>query len=424
MAAAAPAPVPLAEDADRALLAAPRLTELFGREVTSCELDADDLNKISTLTYMRWATVKFAAAPTEQRVVFKVCKAGGGPNHGIAREGMFFSRWKELAAAGSPSPEQAHTLLMSFLPGVLFSEADMAAGSKRILMEDLSMCVQSGYFFGAGNPNNWGKDLDKEMRGFTFSPAEVTALAFSTAAKLHASFWECRPLLAGIGGDMVPAEDFSWLRASEWLVGQGMESWEASQQNIRKRWGEVKAGIADGSSQVKWSELVIECLDAVVARTSWQAYQEELKTRPMTLTHGDFHPANMMVRPRRNTSGTAAATEDLVLLDWEMVGLGSGPQDLGQFMISHVDPELRSKIERGAVEAYFTELKELNPKIAMTLEECWGEYVAGGLGRWLWFLPLLAQMCPPPMGQFFHDQVLAFMKDHGVTPLTAPMLRA
>ena len=55
-------------DADRALLAPERLRELLGRaDVERCELDADELDKINKLSYMRWATVHFKDSSTAPR---------------------------------------------------------------------------------------------------------------------------------------------------------------------------------------------------------------------------------------------------------------------------------------------------------------------------------------------------------------------
>ena len=77
------------------------------------------------------------------------------------------------------------------------------------------------------------------------------------------------------------------------------------------------------------------------------------------------------------------------------------------------------------MKAYHEELCRLSPmaRESYGLEACWSEYVAGGAGRWLWFLPVLAAMCPPKMAQYFHDQVQAFVADHGITPENAPMPR-
>ena len=45
------------------------------------------------------------------------------------------------------------------IPKVYYSFGDWETGVKIIIMEDMSHLVQAGYFFGHGNPANWGKDL-------------------------------------------------------------------------------------------------------------------------------------------------------------------------------------------------------------------------------------------------------------------------
>lgn len=396
------------------LLTNERLSELLQRDVVSCELDATDLGKLNTTSYMRWATVKLGHG-ADLRVVLKVSTGNDqARRYGLAREGLFFKEWRQLAQV-SKTPAKTCDLLDGFVPRIYFSEGDMAAGSKRILMEDLSQCVQAGYFFGPGNPNNWDKDLAKETAGEAFSGGsgtlsaeEVTRLCFSAAAKLHAGFWGC-----DIGAQ------FGWLRGASWLRGEDRESWDASQNGVKELWADLKKKVVTGVCEVKFDPFMVELLDASVASISWEKYQAESMARPLTLTHGDFHPANFMVKPQVGGVGN-----ELVLLDWEVVGVGSGPQDLGQFMISHLDPAVRSKIEEAAVRQYFDELRVLNPEVAMSWEQCWAEYSHGGLGRWLWFVPMLCTCCPPKMGQFFHDQVFAFARGHGFTPDNIPMPRA
>lgn len=282
---------------------------------------------------------------------------------------------------------------------MFYAEGDMETGSKVVLMEDLSLCVQSGFFFGAGNPNNWGKDLEKEVRSLSLAATEVTTLAFSAAAKLHARYWNCN---AGL----------EWLRGAQWLRGKDVASWQASQTRIVTAWTTVKAGMM--ATEVQWDPFLVDCVDASLGRIDWDTFQAELHARPFTLVHGDFHPANFMVRPDHS----------LVLVDWEVVGIGSGPQELGQYALSHLEPALRASIERDAVTAYFAEVTSLNSDILMTFEECWDEYVAGGVGRWMWMLPLLASFCPPKATQFFLDQVSAFLRAHSINPSNIPAPRA
>jgi hypothetical protein len=309
---------------------------------------------------------------------------------GLAREALFYAELgPELAAAADPVP----------LPAVYASVGDLASGRRAVLLEDLGRGVQLGHLFGAGSPLNWGKDLEALRKGVALTPAEATALAYSAAARLHARGWRRADLLAR-----------PYLRGVDLVQGGGRAAWDASQQFAVACWDAArgKGALAD------WDAHVVACVDAALAKAEWAAAQAEFQARPWTLVHGDYHPANLMLVAGR-----------LVLLDFEVVGVGSGPQDLGQFAISHTAPALRAETERAAVAAYYAQLCELAPAAAAELsaEACWAEYVAGGVGRWMWLLPLLADMCPAPMARYFHDQVAAFIKDHSVDPANVPMPR-
>lgn len=414
----------LPSDGDGSLLPVAWLSPVLGREVVSCKLDDSDLEKINQMSQMRWATVQYTGS-SQERVVLKLSKPGDGKaiSLGLAREGLFYAQWKDLLSklpesTGSCGSEARERLITSFLPRVWYAEGDMETGSKKVLMEDLADCVQAGYFFGPVNPNNWGKDLEKEKKSLTLDAVEVTRLAFSAAAKLHASFWKCEALLA-----------VEWLRSSSWHKGEGREVWEESQKTVKEGWSEIRMNIGKATNEketINWDPLLVDCLDAAVAKISWEEFQNELQGRKawFTLTHGDFHPANMMLKQQKQEP--EATGVDLLLLDWEVVGLGSGPQDLGQFMISHVEASTRRMLEEGAVRSYYNELTLLNPDIAVafSFDDCHAEYVHGGLGRWLWFIPVLAKFCPPKMTQCFADQVVAFIRDHAITPETVPMPRA
>jgi aminoglycoside phosphotransferase (APT) family kinase protein len=226
---------------------------------------------------------------------------------------------------------------------------------------------------------------------------------------MHAPYWNDNEKLVHL----------SWLRGVGWLNGEDEESWVAYQKRGADCWETAKSkNLAE--SGVNWDPNVIACLDASIAKATpeaggWATYQAEIKTRPQTLSHGDFHPANMMI----------ANGERLIMLDFEQVGVGSGPQDLGQYFISHMIPSVRAGIEREAVNKYYETLCALNPEVpkTMSFEQCWSEYVNGGIGRWCWMMPLLATMCPPKMTQYFHDQCKEFMEAHNLTPDNIPMPR-
>jgi hypothetical protein len=251
---------------------------------------------------------------------------------GLAREALFYST---LASALNPED----------LPKIYLAQGSMETGRQMVLMEDLSFAVQSGYFFGAGNPMNWGKDLSVLTSRFPDLSAEVvTEEAFLLAARMHAAYWNSDRLL-----------QYPWIRGSEWVRGEGRESWEAAQQGAAAAWqSALDAAAADGGDGSPLSADVVALVNASLRRASWERFREEAAARPHTLVHGDFHPGNMLWRP-----APAAATHGagrLVLIDWELVGAGSGPQDIAQYVISHMPPAARRAAEPGLVRAYHAAL--------------------------------------------------------------------
>lgn len=341
---------------------------------------------------------------------------------GCPRESFFYQLLADrLRAEGTPLAE------------VIFSFGDMESGEKVLVMEDLSSYgVQSGYFFGPGSPHNWNVDLAEKTKraplAETLTAVTIAKDTLRQVAKLHRIFWEDESLL-----------QYSWLRGAAWVQKKDRESWEASQKTAQGFWTQTRQKIVDGTSGVQWDENLLQCMDASLAKIDWEEYQRESATRPWTLVHGDLHPANAMwvwhdeKHPISEGHGQGRA----LLLDWEVVGLGSGAQDVAQYFISHMSPALRKQEERGLVEDYYATLtatcheptedaieeKRREKLRAYSFEQCWRDYVSGGCGRWVWLLCLLSALCPAPMTQYFQDQLAAFMKDHNVTPENIGMPR-
>eukprot|EP00729_Bicosta_minor_P005845 gene5845-9466_t len=211
---------------------------------------------------------------------------------------------------------------------------------------------------------------------------EVTSHAFELYANLHATYWKDSALL-----------DLPWLRASEWMEGDGQASWKAAQ--------EMSTAIENGTSAVQWDPHLVACLDASYGKVDFEAYTTRMK---------------------------ATEQAELRLIDFEMVGLGPPGQELGQHIISHMAPTVRRRCENQLVKDYHSELSKLlagrgmaDEAAAYTFDVCWDEYIAGGVGRWAWFIPFFFGV--PPMAQFFQDQLAAFLHDHVKDPATTPMPR-
>ena len=156
-------------------------------------------------------------------------------------------------------------------------------------------------------------------------------------------------------------------------------------------------------------------------------FKIEIRATAFTLVHGDFHPGNCMVARKRDSNHVIFG--DIKLVDWELVGIGYGRQDMAQFVISHVPPEIRRTLEKRVFrEAYYNKLVEKleakNVAKLPTFEECWHEYVYGGVERWVWLLVICNSLFPKPAGDYFYNQVKDFANDHGVNVERIGMPRA
>lgn len=298
------------------------------------------------------------------------------------------------------------------IPRCYYATGNMETGEMVLLMECLEGAVPSGTFFGSTNPNNWSiKDKLDVMCEGNPSAADMTAQAFSLFARLHGTYWRPAELL-----------EKSWLNSTDYLRGEGEVKWKELQEQFQKAWTSCRAAISAEKATIQWDEHLVACLDASCAKIDWQAFQKELKRLPFCLMHGDAHPHNFLWVEQRTPNAR------LCLIDFELVGLGSGARELGQYVVSAVDPDVRRANEREWVKAYHAELLEVlraNGKgadaDAYTLEDCWVEYVKGGADRWTWFLPQFVPI--PPMAQYWHDQLAAFLHDHVPDPSAAPMPR-
>lgn len=321
---------------------------------------------------------------------------------GLAREAYFYRDLSLILKAQGVSS-----------PLLIGAEGNMETGKFQILMEDLShSAVQSGYFFGPGSPHNWGKDL----AALTSAAAPGTALrdvaldCFVQMARMHRFYWKKTELWGN-----------SWLRGSSYFVGEGKSIWEGEQDRTNKAWAKCKQQIADGTSEIRWNDHLVQCIDASVSKQNWEQFLEERQQGPWTLVHGDMHPANIMWDYTRASAVEGAAVSGTsVFVDWQVVGIGSGPQDMAQYIISHTSPADRRLIERELVLAYHKELTTgdalPDDLRAYSFDQCWKDYVRGGTQRWVWLFCLITSICPAVVSQYFHDQLAAFVEDHGVTP--------
>jgi len=338
---------------------------------------------------------------------------------GLAREALFYSDLLPELFVGGDDNENTTA---NVCPEIYYAYGDPETGEKVVIMEDLSQrAVDSAVFFGPGNPNNWKRDLRAEVaRGGDAPPETVTEVTFKAIAKIHARFWR--------RSDLLLSDDKTWLRGQQWLQGEGRDTWEASQNLVRQIWTKMNGnGSLDGA--IDWDPVLRSMTARAVDGISWEAQLRRLHPDGhWTLVHGDFWPGNAMwmIDHADDNAGRDEGGDDhtgrIRLVDWEMCGLGSGPQDLGQYAMSNLEPAVRRLHERRLVEAYHDELKAAmasagNDKHDVTWEYVWREYTIGGLERWMWFLVYFLGQGPHfrDWAQFFHDQMAAFVRDHGLS---------
>jgi hypothetical protein len=296
------------------------------------------------------------------------------------------------------------------LPEVYFAYGSMETGEKVILLENLSECIQSGYFFGPWSCINWGKDLKALCASAPegLGPEDMARKSFLMAANMHAKYWNDPSLLT-----------HGWLRMARYARGEDRAVWEGAHKVATDAWAKVRE--PTNSAKFKWDEYLVSVVESSFSKICWEEAECVQKKYPFTLVHGDFHPANMMYHP---------AEDSVVLLDWENVGIGSGPQDLAQYMISHTHKDVRKTIETVLLREYYEALTTAPGSKAsaadFSFEVCEREFIFGGVERWIWLLAVIMNMGMPDVAkQFFHDIVSAFVQDYKdiITPESIGMPR-
>lgn len=297
---------------------------------------------------------------------------------GWAREAEVY-----LAFGGSNATSEFGSLL----PHCFYAACDLNEGTKVIVMEDLGdEFVNCALLFGEGTPHNWGKDLARAQERAGNPPlSQVVATTFRLYARMHARYWDQHlPHLTWLRGRGILGDD-----ATEFLTAanSAISNWETARATDAVAW---------------FDPLVVQAIDKAVKGTTWETCR---RPKHWTLVHGDCWPGNSLWR----RDGTVK------LIDFEMCGLGSGPQELGQYMLACTEAGARKSMEQNVVREYYDELIRCGVR-AYSWEECWDEYRLGGLERWLWFLSFCAGV--PAMHdftRFFHNQISSFMVDHNLS---------
>lgn len=301
----------------------------------------------------------------------------------------------------------------SLAPRCLAAFGDLTRADKLVVLEDLSITRNT-----AGKGQVATKVvMSRETINMEYPDKEtleewtvVLGEIFTATAKFHATYWQDRSLL-----------EHTWLRFKNCIPPESAETkheedpmWRGSQQYAASAW--VNRPTED---KMRWDPHLVACVEASFAKISWEDYSARMKSEGWTLCSGDFHSGNVWLDLEN-------ATNPVTFLDFEVVGIGSGPQELGQFMISTDSPMIRRAIENLVVQKYHAELVACWKDTAgstPTFDQIWREYVNGGAGRWFWFMGIVHNHVPIEKYQQLHDSFATFLKDHFPDPASVPQPR-
>ncbi|KAF9920179.1 hypothetical protein FBU30_010033 [Linnemannia zychae] len=325
---------------------------------------------------------------------------------------MISGNTREVVFYGS---DIAKGLLPStLLPKIYYTHKSFWLGEYVVIMEDIKKRgaenissdnstqkspVDVNFIFGN---QIWGVP-DSIDRASLPQPSDMLDQMFLTAAEMHAQHWNDKRLF-----------ELDWLKSAGWYKGTNRSRWEWSVQAGEVAWEKGKAMSASGEFAVKYSDKVVRIMDSAFKRASWECLQKRLqdKSIPFTLTHGDFHAANMILDRSPSTQAPS-----ICMYDWSEVCIWEPTTDLGQTVISDVPVSIFKTHARVALKKYWDRLIELGafkPE-AYPFETCWRSFLRGGVEKWLWTFGILCSYPGMPANavQYFHDQILAFIELSG-----------
>ena len=107
--------------------------------------------------------------------------------------------------------------------------------------------------------------------------------------------------------------------------------------------------------------------------------------------HGDFRIENFLF-------GKAGSDTEVVFLDWQLAGYGSGLRDMAYFVSQGFEPNVRREVEDALLARYHATLVE-HGVLGYSLAQCHEDYRLGLL--WSMYAPIIgmkgmAEREPPP----------------------------
>lgn len=356
---------------------------------------------------------------------------------GLQREGAFYETigpWIQVRLDMIPTTSQSvHT----FIPKALYAEHSDITGQKAIVLEYYDNATEAGRYFPHSVVTKNAMEYDGKINAKT-----ITLEATRMAASFHGTFYLSPALLSS---DLITPH----LRMANWIQGKDKESFIASQSEVAGRWKRCKARWEKGSyygGEVKLEKEFVDVMDKSCDEaldfdkfvSKWSVEKDgdgtaKQSTIDWSLVHGDFHPGNMLCLNNSSTN-----KPQLILIDWEVVGVGSGPQDIGQFLISHLEPseayDMIDEVTAVYRKSLLETLEAVNskdntntaPTVVPTVKQMKHEIIFGGIERWVWlfgYMCDLEESMPSLYMQYFHDQMHGWIVRNGVNAENVGMPR-
>ena len=303
-------------------LTATWLSEALGRTVTQVRVitdDTEDAKEVKGVVgQMARLSLTYDAAQTDapSSLVAKLSAAAPAARaeyhalHVYEREVRFYEQFARQIELRTPR--------------CYYSDIDLETGHSVLILEDLTGGRNVGKFEGC-------------------SPVE-TELAISEIAQFHATWWES-PHLNEIDwipplGSAADLQDFQHLYQQRW-------------ESFLKRAGQ------------NLPESILEIGDKLAHQ--FANYLRYMAQSPRTIRHDDYQPCNVFFLTQ------AKGDLSLAVIDWQLISLGRGVNDMAYFVIRGVSSAVRQTHEMGWLKMYHTILVE-NGVEGYTFDQCLHDY--------------------------------------------------
>ncbi len=238
-------------------------------------------------------------------------------------------------------------------------------GFYRDLAAGVAICVPTVHY-AAGDPeaNDFvlimqdirGAEQGDQLAGCTVEQAE---LAVDQAAALHGPTWAATSDLLSL--DWVIAPDLNRAKGR-------CDLYQMVFDGFANRYAEVMS-----AEDIELGRTMIGHL-MTLAEATIGSVDSSNADQALCLTHNDYRLDNMLF-------GVEPGSASLTVVDWQTVGIGSGPTDLAYMLGSGLLPDIRVEHEQRLVQRYIDGLTAHGTEVPF--DAIWDRYVLGSFSGYL-----------------------------------------